>query len=474
MRRRFTAPAFLAFGLLSAVTAACAGPEPSVSPAASGATGDVVAFVDVNVVPMDGERVLERQTVIVRDGRITEVGPTASVPIPAGATRLEGAGKYLMPGMAEMHAHIPGPQAGEKYMEDVLFLYLANGITTVRGMLGHPSHLVLRERAAKGELWSPHVYTSGPSLNGNSVKSPAGAVRMVTEQKAAGYDLLKIHPGLSREAYDSIDAAADRLGIDFAGHVPEAVGLRRALEARQASVDHLDGYMELLVPEGTPTGGPNSGLFGIVLTPRADPAKIPAIAAATRQAGVWNVPTQSLIENLAGPDDAEAMARRPEMRYVAPQMLAQWVQAKREFQRNPGFSPELGQRFIQIRRDLIRGLHDAGAGLLLGADAPQVFNVPGFAAHHELAMLVASGLTPFQALATGTTNAARYFGAEGEVGTVEAGKRADLLLLDANPLQNIGNVAKRAGVMVAGRWLPESEIQQRLDQIAASAAAPGQ
>ncbi|MGH9937262.1 MAG: amidohydrolase family protein, partial [Blastocatellia bacterium] len=158
-----------------------------------------VAFVNVNVVPMDRERVIERQTVIVRDGRIAEIGPANKIKVPDGATRIDGTGKYLMPGLAEMHGHIPPPQAPKEYTEAVLFLYVANGVTTVRGMLGAPNQLELRDKANRGEIVSPTLYLAGPSFNGNSVNSPEQAVSMVRQQKQEGWDLLKVHPGLTRD-----------------------------------------------------------------------------------------------------------------------------------------------------------------------------------------------------------------------------------------------------------------------------------
>lgn len=463
-----TPPLLCLVGLLAtALTAACA-PAESAPSAGDPPSADAVAFVGVNVVPMDRERVLEGQTVVVRDGRIAAIGDSADTPVPQGARRIAGHGGYLMPGLTEMHAHIPSPGSerewGEGYVERVLFLYLANGVTTVRGMLGDPSHLALRERTASGELLAPRIVTSGPSFNGYSVRSPADAKGMVLEQKAAGYDFLKLHPGLSRAAFDTIDAVADREGIRYAGHVSDDVGLARALEAGQATVDHLDGYVQALVTGAT--GDP--GFFGFDLIHRVDTSEIKALARRTREAGVWNVPTETLLENLAGPEPAEALAARPEMRYMPARVVAQWSEAKRGFRTEPNFSAERAARFLDVRHQLIRSLQEAGAGLLLGSDAPQIFNVPGFAAHRELEVLVEAGLTPFQALATGTRNPAVFFGEASESGTVEVGKRADLVLLERNPLEDVSATSSRRGVMVRGRWLPEEELQRRLEAFAAA------
>ncbi len=432
---------------------------------ASAAAQQLYAFRDVTVVPMDQERLLPRQTVIVRNGRIAAIGPAGRVKVPRGATLIEGRGRYLMPGLAEMHAHVP-PGTERQWIEDVLFLYSANGITFARGMLGAPHHLAIREQAARGEIISPRIYTSGPSLNGNTVTSPEAGRRMVAEQKQAGYDFLKIHPGLDRARYDAIAETARQLRMPFGGHVPDAVGARRVLEARQTTIDHLDGYMQLLVREGA--SADEGGFFGFNLVDRVDQRKIPEVVRLTREAGTWNVPTQSLLEHVLLPSpDTAALAGRPELAYVPRQMVSQWIEARNAQLRQPGYSPDRSRRYIAVRRALIKALHDSGAGLLLGSDAPQWFNVPGFALHHELRMLVEAGLTPFQALSTGTRNVARFLGEEDRFGTIATGKRADLLLLEANPLADVANVQRRAGVMLNGRWLPESRIQAGLAAIAA-------
>lgn len=418
-----------------------------------------VAIVNVNVIPMDRERVLADQTIIVRGGRITEMGSAASITVPEGATMIVARGKYLIPGLAEMHGHIPGGNAPEEVVSRVLQLYAMNGITTVRGMLGHPRHLALREQAARNEIISPTIYSSGPSFNGNTVTSPSIGRQMVLEQKAAGYDLLKIHPGVTREAFDTVAATARSIGLPFAGHVPLAVGVERALETGYASIEHLDGYVEYLVRAGAAVSAQESQFFGINLVENLDESKIPGIIARTRAAGVWNVPTQILMDNLAGDETADELAARPEMRYWFPNQIAQWKNIKREFEQEPAMRRH---QWLAVRRDLIKRLHDAGAGILLGSDAPQMWNIPGFSTHRELEALVRAGLTPFQALAAGTTSVAEYFGTSDRTGTVAVGKQADLILLDANPLESIAHIRQIAGVMLRGRWISKPEIEAKL------------
>jgi imidazolonepropionase-like amidohydrolase len=406
---------------------------------------------------MDSNTVIKDQTVIVRDGRIDSIAPVGKAQIPAGAARVDGAGKFLMPGLAEMHAHIPGGAQPDAAVERTLFLYVAAGITTIRGMLGDPRHIVYRERVAKGEVLGPRIYTSGPSFNGKTAATVDAAVQAVTAQKAAGYDLLKIHPGVPRDAFDAMAQRADELKIPFAGHVPADVGLPRAIEAKFRSIDHLDGFVEALSSSKEP-----SQMFGVNLTSTVDESKLPALVAATRAAGVWQVPTQVLLDNLLSNEPPSAMAARPEMKYaMPPEVVQKWVAMKESYLAKVPQAER--EKFLALRRKILKALFDAGVPFALGSDAPQWWNVPGFSAHRELQSMVAAGLTPYQALRSGTANVGVYFGTESTTGTIAKGKRADLLLLDANPLQEISNSQKVAGVMVNGRWLSKADIDKRLE-----------
>jgi len=299
----------------------------------------------------------------------------------------------------------------------------------------------------------PRIYTSGPSFNGNTAPTKEAAVEAVVQQKTLGYDLLKIHPGVPRDAFDAMAAKAHELKIPFAGHVPAQVGLQRAIEARYRSIDHLDGYIEALAGKPEP-----SQFFGINFVNEVDESKLPDLVKATKAAGVWQVPTQVLMDNLANDVPAEEMAKRPEIQYALnPGEVQKWIAQKQGLAK---YSAADRQKFLTIRRRIIKELHAAGVPFALGSDAPQWWNVPGFSIHRELRSMVDAGLTPYQALRTGTQNIGTYFGTTD--GVVAAGRRADLMLLDANPLQDIGNSTRIAGVLVNGRWLPKADIDKRL------------
>ena len=418
----------------------------------------VVAITNVSVVPMDTERVLAGQNVIVRGGLIAAMGPAASTPVPAGATTVDGKGRYLMPALGELHGHIPPgsvEQVPDAAIEQVLRQYVAGGIGIVRGMLGHPRHLGFRERAAKGAIVSPIIYTSGPSLNGNSVPTLEAASSIVTTQKQAGYDLLKIHPGITRANFDMVAATADMVGIRFSGHVPIDVGLVHALELNYETIDHLDGYVEALAGKS----GQPSDFFGANMAATIDDARIPDLVAKTKAAGTWMVPTEALIANVVGTISLDELKARPEIvKHATPQQLTAWSNTKDALAKK--YPAAERQKVADTRRKLIRALYAGGVPFLLGSDAPQMWNIPGYSTHRELQAIVAAGLTPFQALQTGTVNVARFFKKDATSGTVAVKRRADLVLIGGNPLQNISETMNIVGVMIGGRYYTKAELEK--------------
>jgi imidazolonepropionase-like amidohydrolase len=405
-----------------------------------------IAFTNVNVVPMDADRVLRSQTVVVQGDRIKDMGPTSRVSVPSGATRIDGSGKYLMPGLAEMHGHMPGGDLEET----VMFLYVANGVTTVRGMLGQDFHLELRRKAQAGEIMAPTLYMAGPSFNGNSVGSPEQAVEMVRRQKEQGWDLLKVHPGLTAPEYDAMASTASEVGIRFGGHVPADVGLRNAIEMGQETFDHLDGFIEYLDAFDRPI----------------DQAKLDELVALVKDSGAWVVPTMVLWDiGIIGRGDARAMEKYSEMRYWPASGVKGWSRRQTGRARAASQDPERADLWANNRMRVLEALADGGAGVLMGTESPQIFSVPGFSLHREMEAMAEAGMTPYQILVSGTKAVGEYFGRQDSFGTVAIGRRADLILLNSNPLRDIGNVQDRVGVMARGRWLPEDMIQSKLAEI---------
>ncbi len=422
-----------------------------------------LVFQSVNVIPMDEEIILENYDVVVSEGKIIAIGETGKVAVGSDVTIVDGRGKYLIPGLAEMHAHVP-PIDDMEPMKEVLQLFLANGVTTIRGMLGHPLHLELRKMINEGEVLGPHLYTTGPSFNGNTVKTAEEGAQRVRDQKAAGYDYLKMHPGLTPETFEAITSTANEVGIPFVGHVSFDVGIKRAIDAGYSSIDHLDGFVEALVPNIEEIGEQGNGLFGIFSSPKADTTRIPEIVQGLKEKDIWMVPTQALAERWMSPEPADVYLSAPEMKYMKKETLDNWGKAKMDLLADERFDAEKVLNYIRLRRKLIYECQQNGVGILLGSDGPQIFNVPGFSVHHELKYLVDAGLTPFEALQTGTVNVADYLGKENS-GVIQAGAVSDLVLLNANPLDDISNSMKIEAVMIGKKYLPRDSIDVMLSKL---------
>lgn len=427
---------------------------------------NIKAITHVTVLPMNSNAVLQDYNVLLKDGKVFKMGPANTLKVKQKKGVIDGTGKYLMPGLTEMHAHIPTPQEGDDtWVRQVLFLYLSQGVTTIRGMLGDPYLLGLRKDVMDGKILGPRIFTSSPSMNGTSIPTPAEARLKVTQYKKDGYDFLKIHPGVKREVFDTLAKIAHQLNFPFSGHVPAEVGIRHALASKYGSVDHIDGYLEGLVPADVLAQSPNGGFFGYAFVPQADEKLIDGLAAETKKQGVWVVPTQSLFTRWFSPKDANALANEPEMQYMPSKILFQWRQSKSNLT-TANYSEVLWQRFIGLRHKILQSLHRANVDFLLGSDAPQVFNVPGFSLHHEMKSLAEANIPTQVILHSGTANPARFFGQSGKFGTIEPGASADFILLEANPLENVDNAGKQVGVMVRGKWLSKAFIDGELKKIA--------
>lgn len=438
-----------------------AAPDESAAPApvASG----VLAIIHATLVPMDSERHLPDHTVLVSEGVITALGPSADVAVPAGAQVIDGRGLFLAPGLHDMHVHLWG--------QDDLLLFLANGVTTVRNMWGAPFHAGLEAALAAGQGDGPRIISASPILDGvppiwngsTPVPDAETARATVDEIAAAGYRALKVYNRLSPEAYHALVTAAREHGLPVWGHVPDAVGLRAALAAGQDSIEHLTGFAEVLLPDDAPAldaGGPKRRW---TLISEHDPDKLAALAVEVAATDTWNCPTLVVYTRFVSAETGRALLAAPEMAFVTPSTRATW-NPDTDF-RSQGLTDEDSTALREAdaaRQQVVGALHDAGARLLLGTDTPNPFVVPGYAIHDELQLLVASGLSPFEAAAAGTRDAALFLGDDDRRGTLAVGLDADLVLLASDPLAGVGAWREPRVVVSRGRALTRAELDSRL------------
>jgi hypothetical protein len=408
-------------GLVCLATLTGAAPRGAIPP------DTVTALVDVTVVPMDAERTLTNHTVVVRNGVIEAVGPSARVRAPAGAAIVDGRGKYLMPGLADMHTH--------SVERSDLLLYVAHGVTTVLDHGWAPLGFVSRGRAPieRGEQLAPRVLAglmvNQPWAGRAGVRTTAEARAVVDSAVRHGYEFVKVYSYLSDSAFFAIVEEARRRGIAVIGHGVCAVGLERQLAAGQALLSHVEEYSNAQAQ----CGGR-----------RPEPG---VAAAMTRRAGAFVVANLSAYEVIgmqwANPPQIDAFLAEADARHIRPELRAQWRRGS--YTRLPAAQIDtVHERFTFLER-MTGELARAGVPLLTGTDSPQI-----------------PGLPPGASI----TRRAR---ARGErFGTVTPGMRADLLLLAADPLADVANVRRVAGVMVRGRWLEERALRQAVDSMVAT------
>ena len=415
----------------------------------------VAVFLNVNVIPMDSERILENQTVIVRDGVIEMIGNSEQVQVPDEALVIDGQGKYLMPGLVDMHVHVTN--------ENELLLFAAHGVTTIRnlwGGLNGTDHLGWRAKIEAGDMFGPTLYTSGPIMEGppktvpwmKVYEDPESAADAVNKQIDQGYDFIKVYDYVSLPVYEAVIKTAQARGVMVVGHTPRKVGIDRVLNSGQVTIEHISGIIDA-----------DAGEYNV---PESD---LPEYARKLAEAGIYVCPTIAVYQLYVPDEDLHLLTERPEMDLISPGTKFMW----RYFQRpgsisNVTYQGDYPARMNEMFLNATRILHELGVKFILGTDTDNPYLVPGTSLLDELDYLVEAGFSPYEALETGTRNAAEAMGKLDEFGTIEPGKRADLILLDSNPLQDVSAARHRSGVMLRGRWMTEEQLRLMLDELVES------
>ncbi|OOG68018.1 amidohydrolase family protein [Algoriphagus sp. A40] len=419
----------------------------------------------VNIITMEDDKVLEDHSIYVKDGVIMEIAPEEEISV-AGIRTLDGRGMYLFPGLAEFHAHIPPPeQYGEVFQEEVLWMYLANGVLRIRSMLGHESHLALKDRVEKGEISGPRMFISGPSLNGNSVTDPDAGRQMVRDQKAAGYDHLKLHPGLDTPKFLAIADEAKKEGIFYGGHVSMDVGLVTSVTNGYRSVEHIDGYLEAMITDKSKLDPTKSGPFNMLVVGDVDKSLLPGLVKMTLDNKSYIAPTMTLFERYFGFQPAYELRQQPEMFYLPGQLVTQWFNTKTQLESSGVLAEAKVKPYLEFRQWLFLELHKAGVPMLMSSDSPQVFNVPGFSIHREIESMSKAGMSNYEILKTGSINCAQYFEEGGEWGVLKPGAAAEFVMVQKNPLEDLTTMQKPQAIMIGGKFMQRDELQLQLNLI---------
>ncbi|HXG64587.1 MAG TPA: amidohydrolase family protein [Blastocatellia bacterium] len=459
-------------------------PQAGISAGAE-AQQETLALTYVTVIDATGAPARPDMTLVIAGGRITEIGMTGKVSVPGDALVVDAAGMFLIPGLWDMHAHTSYKQ--------FLKLFIANGVTGVRDMGGTPEEFARlrqwRRQIADGTILGPRIVAAGIHVDGPKplgrpdslhVANRNGARQAVNFLKQGGADFVKVYSMLPREAYFAVAAEAKKQGLAFAGHVPPCVSAAEAADAGQRSMEHLFGILtacskdEANLMKETAAAVMKSGVAAFVRAEihaqmkaldSYDPKKAEGLFARFRKNGAWQVPTLVGWQSLSRADD-ERLLSDVRGKYIPPERLASWKT------QSAGFLGSLGadylanrHRLLEKQLELVGAMRRAGVELMAGTDTAALYVYPGFSLHDELALLVRAGLTPMEALQCATRNPAKYLGMLDSLGTVEKGKIADLVLLEADPLADIANTKKIAAVVVGGRLIRKAELQEMLHEV---------
>jgi imidazolonepropionase-like amidohydrolase len=455
--------------LLLAASAAVAGES----------SGHALALTHVTVIDATGAPPRPDMTVVIEDKRIVDLGQSGDVKPPRDATIVEARGKYLIPGLWDMHVHTVFGDWLPRNERVTLPLFVANGVTGVRDMGGDLEVLKQwRGEIEAGRLLGPRMIIAGPMLDGPVPRFPSSAPvasaadgrRVVDDLKARGVDFIKIQSLIPRDGYFAAADEAKKVGLIFVGHVPDAVRASEASIAGQRSIEHFTGIFEGCstiedqLIKGPKSLGRNVSTF--------DPARAHSLIELMARNQTWQVPTLVWERGQWLVDDID-LSHDPLIKYApAAWKDRTWPMFVRDIIATMDTDPlPVRKHFVQMELDMTLAMFRAGVPFMAGTDtAAGVHIFPGFSLHQELALFVRAGLTPMQALQTATRNPAQFMGRLADMGTVEKGKLADLVLLDANPLENIANTRRIRAVVLAGRYFGRADLDRMLQQVAAAAA----
>ncbi len=478
-----------------AVLAVVASALPLVAQEAPPGRTTTLAFTHATIIDVESGRRLANMTVVADGDRIRTIGPSSSVSVPSDARVIDAAGKYLLPGLWDMHVHAAVPWLGDLFLP----LLVANGVTGVREMFSQSQWVdSSRARIRSGRLVGPRIVASGHILDGSppvwpgsvSVRNADEARHAVDSLKAAGADFIKVYSRLTPEEYRAVADESKRVGLSFAGHVPTLMTVTEASDAGQRSIEHLTGVLtgcstreqevlaEIAAAAASTKGWDSVGALSRAQAPGIlatfDVARCTTLARNLAKNGTWMVPTIAVLHSISFLDDT-TLAGDPRMRYIPPMMASGW-NPRSDFRFRSMTAQNWATRRAVFTKQLeiVTLLHREGVRFLAGTDLSNPYIYPGFSLHDELASLVAAGFSPLEALRSATIDAARFLGAADSLGSVAMGKRADLLLLDADPLADIRNTTRIAVVVAAGRVYDSAARERMLaDEQKAARSRPG-
>jgi imidazolonepropionase-like amidohydrolase len=445
-----------------------------------------LVLTHVTIIDVSGGPSLHDMTVLVTGDRISRIEPAAKFTAPANSQTIDAAGKFLIPGLWDMHVHPHSPQDAS--------LFIANGITGIRIMWGDRDDFESRKARDAGKLLAPHMYIASPLIDGPkpywpgsvSVSTEAEARAVVDKAKAMGADFIKVYSFLPREEFLAIADESKKQNISFAGHVPMSVSAQQASNAGMKSIEHLTGVTQACstlsaelnkaseadLEEHNRTDqhlfeGPRIHAMHEQMFATCNPEKASDLYDDFKRNGTWQVPTLTLWRMFSSINDG-AFVNNPQLRFVSIRERQRWDQAtvaERSTDVNVAISKSDFQKYLQ----LVAAMQKASVGILAGTDTGNPYCIPGFALHDELQLLVQAGLTPLQALQAATTHPAQFVANENDFGAVKPGKLANLVLLDANPLDNIANTTKIHAVIIDGQFLDRAALDAMLANVAALA-----